>query len=169
MAPYHSLYNKSPIADGLCMSCSITGKLQPSLFQWYNAIENELYNGLCAPCIKNPDLTYLARNRVLLLNAGLTVEINHAGNHNSVWEPFMKYLFENVFDVIRIPIILLGKEAQKIEKYIDPYTKVFKLSHPASASYSGIDWSSEGVFKVVNKIIMDTNGHSIQWMDEFKN
>ena len=163
--PYHTFKNGLPIADGLALSCSITNYPQPSLEIFYSAIENELYNGLCAPCIKNPNLSFLARNGVLLLNAGLTVAMNKPGSHNLIWEPFMKYLFENVFDVIKVPIILLGKEAQKIEKYIDPYTKVFKLSHPAASSYQGTDWDSEGVFKKVEKILLDTNNHKIQWMD----
>lgn len=168
LAPYHSFYNGKSIADGLCMSCSITGKLQPSLLQWYNAIENELYSGLCISCIKNPDLSYLAHQGILLLNAGLTVAMNKPGSHNLIWEPFMKYLFQEVFDVIRVPIILLGKEATKIEKYIDPYTWTFKVSHPVSAAYSGTEWNPESVFSKVNKILLDTNNHKVQWLDLIK-
>lgn len=165
MCPYHTFKNNLPIADGLALSCGITNYPQPSLEKFYSAIENELYDGLCAPCVKNPDLLFLAKEGVLLLNAGLTTEVNRAGSHNSVWEPFMKYLFEEVLDIVRVPIIFLGKDAALLEKYVAPYTWTFKLSHPVSASYSGTEWDSKGVFKQVNKILLNTNNHKIEWLD----
>ena len=168
LAPYHSFYNGKSIADGLCMSCSITGKLQPSLSQFYNAIERELYNGLSLEGYKNPDLSFLSKQGVLLLNLALTTSKNKPGDHVLLWEPFMKFLFEEVFDTIRVPVILLGREAAKIEKYIAPFTWTFKVSHPASAAYGNIDWSSEGIFKKVEKILLDTNNHKVEWLDLIK-
>ena len=35
MCPYHTQFNGVPVADGLLMGCSTTGKLQPSLEQFY--------------------------------------------------------------------------------------------------------------------------------------
>jgi uracil DNA glycosylase len=46
-----------------------------------------------------------------------------------------------------------------------PFTWVFKLSHPASASYNGTEWSSEGVFHSLNKILKDRNNQTINWLD----
>lgn len=165
LSPYHTFYNDQPIADGMCMSCSITGQLQPSLSQFYNGIEKDLYDGLSLDGYKNPDLTFLAKQGVVLLNAALTTSKNKPGDHLLLWEPFMAYLFREVFDVIRVPVIFLGKEAAKLEKYVDPYTWVFKISHPASAAYSGNEWNPEGTFRKVNKILHDTNGHQINWLD----
>jgi len=164
MCPYHTYRTEQPVADGLLMG-SVTGILQPSLEKFYESIERELYLGLNLNYVKNPDISYLAKNGVLLLNAGLTVELNKAGSHNEVWEPFMKYLFEEVLDVLRVPIIFLGKEATKIERYVAPFTWTFKVSHPASASYTGSEWDSEGVFRKVNKILKDTNNETIDWLD----
>jgi uracil-DNA glycosylase len=165
MCPYHTFRNGVPVADGLALSCSAHNYLQPPLEQFYKAIEVEYYKGICAGCIKNPDLSYLANQGVLLLNAGLTVEANKPGSHNSIWEPFMKYLFQEVLDVVRVPVIFLGKESTKLEKYVDPFTWQFKISHPASAAYKGTEWNSEGVFVKVNKILMALNGTEIEWMD----
>ena len=165
MCPYHIFKNDQPVADGLLFGCSVTEQLQPSLEKFYEAIERELYNGLNVNYYKNPDVSYLAHQGVLMLNAGLTVEMGKPGSHNLLWEPFMKYLFQEVLDVIRVPIILLGKEATKIEKYIAPFTWTFKVSHPASASYSSTDWDSEGVFRKINKILKDTNNETITWLD----
>jgi uracil-DNA glycosylase len=165
LSPYHVFRNELPIADGLCMSCSITNYPQPSLFQFYTALENELYNGLELNHSKNPDLSYLAHQGVLLLNAGLTVEKNKAGSHNLLWEPFMKYLFEHVLDTVGTPIIFLGKEAQKLEKYTMPFNWIFRISHPASASYQGTEWDSEGAFRDVNRILKDRNNITINWLN----
>lgn len=165
MCPYHTYRNEQPVADGLLLGCSVTGILQPSLEKFYEGLERELDNGLNLNYEQTPDITYLAEQGVLLLNAGLTVEVNKAGSHNELWEPFMKYLFQEVLDVIRVPVIFLGKEATKIEKYVDPFTWTFKISHPASAAYQGGEWNTENVFTKVNKILTDTNNETITWLN----
>jgi uracil-DNA glycosylase len=150
-----------PVADGLALSCSVTKRLQPSLLQWYMAAEKELNNG--EESKRDPDLLFLAKQGVLLLNTALTVEEGKPLSHNSLWEPFMKYLFEEVLITNGIPIILLGKEASKMTRYIMPFTWVFEVSHPASASYNNSQWSSEGVFGKVNQILKQNNNNEIQW------
>ena len=166
LSPYHTLKNNESIADGLCLSCGITKYPQPSLDQFFTALEQEFDNGLCLPCIKNPDLSYLAHQGVLLLNLGLTVEVNHPNSHGKLWEPFMEYLFTKVLDIQGIPIILLGNEAQRLEKFINPFNTIFRLSHPASASYRSEIWDSQGTFKEVNKILKRKFNETINWFDE---
>lgn len=168
MCPYHSTSNGLIIADGLALSCGITKYPQPSLEYFWGAIERELYNNLCLPCVKNPDLTYLSnREGVMLLNAGLTVENRKAGSMNKLWLDFMAYLFSCVFDVYGVPVILLGNEAQKIEKYINPFTTIFRLSHPVSSAYKNEDfWDSKGTFKELDTILKYKHGKGINWFDE---
>ena len=165
LSPYHSLIYGKPIADGLLMSCSITDKLQPSLEQWYSALKKDIYHGLDIEIEKSPSLVYLAKQGVLMLNASLTTEANKAGSHLALWEPFMKYLFEDVLVTTGIPVIFLGKEAAKLEKYVMPFTWIFKLSHPASAAYTQTEWSSEGTFTKVSKILKGNNNQKIQWLN----
>jgi len=164
LSPYHLFRNDLPIADGLCLSCSITNYAQPSLSQFYTALENEFYNGMGLHVIKNPDVSYLAHQGVLMLNAALTTEIHKAGSHLALWEPFMKFLFEQVLDTIGAPVIFLGREAAKLERYTMPFNWIFKLSHPASASYAQEEWSSEGTFKTINKILKERNNETINWL-----
>ena len=164
MCPYHSLYKGFPVADGLMMGCSVTGKLQPSLEQFYNGIEKELYNGLCVSCDKPADVSFLAHQGVLMFNAALTTEMNKAGSHLELWEPFVKYLFEEVFAYSGIPLIFLGKEAYKTRKYLTGFDWSFPVSHPASASYKNTEWDTEGVFTQVNTIIKQNNGFEINWL-----
>jgi len=165
MCPYHSLKDGKPVADGLLMGCSNTGFPQPSLSQFYGAIEHELYKGLNLEYYKNPSVSYLAKQGVLMLNAALTTEIGIAGAHQTLWKPFMKHLFSHIATG-GTPVILLGQEAAKIEEFIDTYTWVIKISHPASASYQKTQWDSEGAFWQTNRILEDNNGDKINWLDE---
>jgi uracil-DNA glycosylase len=166
MCPYHTAINGVPVADGLLMGCSVTRKLQPSLDQFYDALEDDVYNGLNLKYYKNPDVSYLANQGVLMFNAALTTEINKAGSHLDVWEPFTRYVFEHILYYTGVPIVFLGKESTRYKHYVPPMGWSFVLSHPASASYKGTEWSSEGVFSQVNKILMDNNGFKINWLDE---
>jgi uracil-DNA glycosylase len=156
--PYHTLKNGSPVADGLLMGCSTTGVLQPSLEQFYNAIERENYDGLCTYCDKT-------KQGVLMFNASLTVEINKAGSHMEIWEPFTKYVIEEILNPAGVPFIFLGKDAAKYAKYVNPFSWSFTTSHPASASYKNTDWESGDVFKMVNKVLKDNNNYQIEWLD----
>ena len=107
MCPYHTERNGIFVADGLLMGCSITETLQPSLDQFYNALEKELYDGLNLQYIRTPDVSYLAHQGVLMTNAALTTEINKAGSHLELWEPFTKYFFEEVVYSSGVPVIFL--------------------------------------------------------------
>ena len=166
MCPYHTQLNGMPVADGLLMGCSITDKLQPSLDQFYNALEKDLYKGLNLKYKKNTDVKYLTEQGVLMLNAALTTEINKAGSHLKIWEPFIKHVFENAIAPSRVPVVFLGKEASKFKRYMPPLTWSFELSHPASASYKNTDWDSEGVFTKVNRVLKDENKLEIHWLDD---
>jgi uracil-DNA glycosylase len=165
MCPYHTFKNDLPVADGLLMGCSVTEQIQPSLSQFYGAIEREFYNGLNLSIIQNPDVSFLANQGVLMLNAALTTEMNKAGSHIEIWEPFMKYLFEEIINHLGVPIIFLGKDAARYKKYTGIFTHVFEVSHPASASYKGTEWDTEGVFTKVNTLLEENNGFSVQWLD----
>ena len=166
MCPYHTKINNVPVADGLLMGCSQTDIIQPSLDQFYNALEKDLYNGLKLNIKKNTDVEYLARQGVLMLNAALTTEINKAGSHLKIWEEFIKYVFENAIAPSKVPVVFLGKDALKFKRYMAPLTWSFDLSHPASASYKNTDWDSEGAFSKVNRLLRDEHKSQINWLDD---
>lgn len=162
ICPYHSMTkDKTIVADGLAMSCSNTMELQPSLEQWYSALQAEYPN---EEIIKNPDLTYLAKEGVLLFNMALTVENLKALSHNELWQPFIKAVFEEIIGPTGVPVILLGKEAHIARKWCAPFQWVFPISHPASAAYSQTEWSSEGTLKKVEKIVRENNNYKLKWM-----
>lgn len=166
MCPYHTSKGGVFVADGLLMGCSITKNVQPSLDQFYEALNRELYNGECPFDYHQPDVKYLAQQGVLMLNAALTTEINKAGSHIELWQPFTKYVFEHVIDTSGAVVIFLGKDAAKYKHNVAPFSWSFILSHPASAAYKQTEWDSEGVFTKVNKILKDNNDYEIDWLYE---
>lgn len=170
MAPYHTsiktMNGTLIVADGLLMGCSNTEFLQPSLKNFYDAIEKEVYNGLTLNHWKNPNVTYLAKQGVLMFNASLTTEMNKPGSHLEIWEPFTKYVMEEVIALSGVPVVFLGKDAAVYEKYLGPMQWSFKLTHPASAAYKGVEWDGEGVFNKVNTILQQNNNFHIEWLDK---
>lgn len=165
MCPYHTLKEGQPVADGLLFGCS-TGKLQPSLKQFYDAVEKDVYDGLCLEAIRGADVSYLAKQGVLMWNAALTTEVNKAGSHLDIWAPFTKYVIEEILCNIGAPFVFIGKDAQKFEKYTSPFSWNFKLTHPAFAARTNIEWSSEGTFTKINKILKDNNNFHIEWLEK---
>jgi len=103
---------------------------------------------------------------VLLWNAALTTKINKPEILLELWEPFTKYVFENILSTTVVPTIFLGKEAAKFERYTGLFAHNFVVSHPASAAYKNTDWNSEGVFSKVNKILKEVNNYEIDWLDQ---
>lgn len=166
MCPYHTATRDGDcVADGLLMGCSVTGRLQPSLEQFYGGLERELNEGLNLKYNKTTDVSYLAKQGVLMMNAALTTEINKAGSHITLWEPFIKHFFECI-ETEGAPIVFLGKDAARYKKYVGPFKWSFTVPHPASASYKNTEWDTEGVFGKVNKILKDNNNFQINWLDE---
>jgi uracil-DNA glycosylase len=163
--PYAKFINNTPIASGVAMDCSITARVQPTLQQFYNGIEKELYDGLNLEYINTYDLSYLSQQGVLLLNTALTVEKDKPGSHGKVWEDFTIFLLKNVIAPTGVPILFMGKEAGSFEPAVCLTNPTFTVKHPASASYSGKMWDTEGAFTFINKHIWDSNQETILWLN----
>lgn len=173
IGPYHTTYEKKGsdkreiIADGLALSCSNTYKekgLQPSIQQIYESWEQDY--GFDVDLIHDGDLSYLAKQGVLLYNIALTVEENKPLSMNPAWEKFNKFMWLEVINVWfrGIPVIFMGEQAHRSANLLTPMLHYpICVSHPASASYKGTTWQSEGVWKKVDKILWDNNKQIIQW------
>jgi len=120
----------------------------------------------------SPDISYLLKEEhVLLLNSALTVEKDKSGSHQKLWEPFMNFFFTEIINKFTrgLPIILIGKDAQKYEKIIAPFTHYVKcVEHPAAASYQNRKWDCQSLFSETNRIIEQNNGKEgcIKWFRE---
>lgn len=163
MDPYPRKYSNGEFqASGIAMDCSNSpdGKIQPSLINWYDAISKEL--GYKVKYDKSLD--YLHEQGVMLLNTDLTCKLGKTASHEKLWEPFQKYLLEEVLrSETHIVYVLCGQASLKMERYINPFCKIIKLSHPAAASHNRTDWDSEGAFEEINKIIWAANRYHIYW------
>lgn len=166
LSPYHTLKNGKAIADGVLMSAKNTMHLPPSLEQFYGGMERELYPDGSVTVLRNPDLTYLCKEGVFMFNVSMTTELMKAGSHVKLWEPFTKYVLEEIITLSNVPCVWLGKDCLRFDRYLNPFQWRFPVSHPASASYNKTDWNSEGVFGKVNRVIKDYNNQSIRWAEE---
>ena len=152
------------VADGLAFSCSNTKKPQPSLKNIFEAVEHTVYEDF--PSYQDPDLKRWANQGVLLLNSALTCEVDKVGSHYSIWQDFIAYILDIInFTDSGLIFVLMGKQAQELEGLIGNHHYVFKVSHPASASYTKTQWDCGNVFNEINKIINGQNGPSfkINW------
>lgn len=162
--PYFKFVNGSPVASGVAMDCSITARPQPTLQHFYDGIETELFDGLNLNYINTYDLSYLTSQGVLLLNAALTVEKDKPGSHVTIWQPFTTFLLKEVIGPTGVPILFLGKEAAKLAPLVEKTNHVYKLSHPASAAYTGNKWDTKGTFTQMSRDIYKNNKESILWL-----
>lgn len=167
--PYATKRNEVVIADGIPMNCqNIAPYKQPSLYQWEQALEQQY--GFDPDNDLRCNLQYLIEEEhVLLINSSLTVEYMKVDSHSLWWEPIMKYVIEEVIGKLYkgLPICLLGSQAQKLEKYINPMVHyIKKVEHPAAAAHQNRNWAHQDMHKWINEIIKQNNGESemIQWL-----
>lgn len=157
LEPYNKYIEGLPIASGLLLDCSASARVQPELQYFYNGIEKELYNGLKLDYIREYDLSYLAKQGVLLLNSSLTVEEGKPGSHIDVWKPFMNYLFKEIIGPTSVPIIFLGENIDfRLVHHNNPVFMTENLKN---------DWNTEGVFTKVNRLIDNSNNDTIMFLN----
>lgn len=167
--PYPTIHKDVMVSNGIALDCSNTGKLQPSLEKWYEAIEESECKGLNLSMVRDPSLKFYYDQGMMFLNTALTVEYNKTGSHSDLWRPFTAWLIEEVFNKYfqGLTFVLCGAESQKFEKYIAPLQHyVFKLEHPSFANRQMRMWKHDGIFKKINRILKDNNNMEVNWVME---
>jgi uracil-DNA glycosylase len=127
--PYHD----DGQAHGLCFSVRPGVRPPPSLVN----ILKELKNDLGCKIPNNGCLLPWAEQRVLLLNAVLTVRAHQANSHkNKGWEQFTDAVIQAVNDRDKPSVFILwGAYAQKKGKLVDEERhRVLKSAHPSPLS-----------------------------------
>ena len=154
--PYHG----DGQAHGLSFSVKPGVEAPPSLVNIYKEIHDDL--GLPIP--NHGDLTYWAKQGVLLLNNVLTVERGKANSHKGLgWETFtlniVRYLNEREKPLV---FILWGKNAIEKKKYIDSRHLVLTSVHPSPLSaYRGFFGSRP--FSKTNEFLIKNGMTPIDW------
>ncbi len=127
--PYHNHGQ----AHGLCFSVPQGIAFPPSLQNIFKEIKADI--GIPIP--SKGDLTYWAKQGVLLLNASLTVRAHEANSHARIgWSDFTHAVIKKLSDEKEGIIFLLwGRFAQEKEALVDT-TKhhVLKAAHPSPLS-----------------------------------
>ncbi|MDD7382417.1 MAG: uracil-DNA glycosylase [Bacillales bacterium] len=154
--PYHEINQ----AHGLAFSVKCD-KLPPSLINIYKEMESDL--GIKIE--QDGDLTYLAKQGVLLLNTSLSVREHEANSHSKHgWEIFtdncLKLLNQNDEPIV---FILWGSNAISKKKYLtNPNHLVITSAHPSPlSSYRGFFGSKP--FSKTNDFLKKNNKEAIVW------
>ena len=153
-------YHEKGQANGLSFSVDCP-KLPPSLINIYKEMETDL--GIQVR--QDGDLTYLAKQGVLLLNSTLTVEEGKANSHvNFGWS----ILTDNIIKLINtldrpIVFILWGNFAKEKAKYItNPRHLILTSPHPSpfSARYG---FFGSKPFSKTNEFLRKNGLKEIDW------
>ncbi len=162
LSPYPNYVGSIPCSDGLAFSNSLTMQESPSLRLFYDAMEKDL--GVKE--FRNPNLSYLAKQGVLLLNYSLTCEKDKPTAHSDkgLWDDFNKFFYREVLaGVCGIPVVLIGKEAQRLEKHLlNICHPIKKVEHMAFSARQNRDWECDHLFSWCNRILKENNGEESQ-------
>ena len=160
-------YPQKGVATGLAFGNKEgTQKISPSLDVIREALLNPEFPHYTSPHF-DITLESWARQGVLLLNSALTTEVNRTGSHINIWRPFISSTIKNLSDYTTgIIYVLLGKQAQSFEPYIDGrFQDIIKERHPAYYVRTHKTMPIE-LFVGINKLLNEKNGKKIKWIDE---
>ncbi|MFA5283637.1 MAG: uracil-DNA glycosylase [Bacilli bacterium] len=157
-------YHEPGQAMGMSFSVPKGTILPPSLVNIYKEIQNELHIKMK----NNGDLTYLAKQGVLLLNAYLTVEKGRPLSHrNEMYDMFFLDVLSYI-DKLPQPIVILlwGSFAQKFAKNLaNPKHLVLKCAHPSPLSANRGGWFGNGHFTKTNEYLLSHFIVPIDWQN----
>lgn len=167
------IIGQDPYTDGGAhgLSFSSTTSIKPSLRNIYKCL---LHHDLVDEMPETSDLTYWAKQGVVLLNASLTTIIGASNAHKKIWKDFtdalIKYISEDEScgPGDALVFVLWGKDAQGKAHLINDDCAIYKWIHPsplaqASAPEGGkfIDCSN---FTELNYLLRDMiNIKPIDW------
>lgn len=157
-------YHEEGQAMGLAFSVPDNIKTPPSLINIYKEIENEfntvIYN-------KGGDLTYLAKQGVLLLNTILTVREHLPMSHNiKEYNLFMQDIIE-VLNNLDQPIVFLlwGGPAKKLAIHLTNKNHlILTATHPSPLGANQGGWFNSQIFVKTNEFLVKNGVKPIDWI-----
>ena len=158
--PYHQPHQ----AMGLSFSVPSGVKLPPSLVNIYKEIESDLRIKMR----DDGDLTYLAKQGVLLINAYLSVRQGQPlSHHREEYDLFMLDLI-HYLDKLEQPIVFMlwGNFAQKYEKFlVNPGHLILKSVHPSPLGANHGGWFGLHQFSRCNAYLKSRGVKPIDWQN----
>ena len=157
-------YHEEGQAMGLAFSVPDNIKTPPSLINIYKEIEIE-YNTLIMN--KGGDLTYLAKQGVLLLNTILTVREHLPMSHNiKEYNLFMQDIIE-VLNNLDQPIVFLlwGGPAKRLAVHLTNKNHlVLTATHPSPLGANHGGWFNTQIFRKTNEFLVKNGVNPINWI-----
>lgn len=157
-------YHEPGQAMGLSFSVPKGIKVPPSLINIYKEISQE-YN--IKVDMSSGDLTYLAKQGVLLLNSILSVRAHEPMSHNiKEYEMFFNDVLE-VLDHQYQPMVFLlwGSSARKFKKYLhNPSHLILESVHPSPLAANHGGWFGNNHFKLTNEYLCKNGVNEIKWV-----
>ena len=156
-------YHEPGQAMGLSFSVPKGIKVPPSLVNIYKEICDEYQ---CKMDFSSGDLTYLAKQGVLLLNSILSVRAHQALSHNNEeYRIFLSRVLE-LLDKQHQPIVFLlwGGPARKLKGYLhNPSHLILECIHPSPLAANHGGWFGNGHFKKTNEYLRKNGIKEIKW------
>ena len=154
-------YHEPGQAHGLCFSVENGIDLPPSLINIYKEIESDIGH----KSKTNGDLSYWARQGVLLLNSTLTVRAHQAASHSGKgWETFTDAVIRAVSENRKNVVYLLwGSFTQKKADVVNAQQNlILKSAHPSPLSaYRGFFGNHH--FSKTNEYLIAHGETPIDW------
>ena len=158
-------YHEPGQAMGLSFSVPEGIKVPPSLVNIYKEIAQE-YNAKMN--FSSGDLTYLAKQGVLLLNSILSVRAHQAMSHNTEeYKQFLASVLE-VLDKQTTPIVFLlwGGPARKLKGYLhNPSHLILECIHPSPLAANHGGWFGNNHFTEANRYLREHGLSEINWLN----
>ena len=158
-------YHEPGQAMGLSFSVPEGIKVPPSLVNIYKEIAQE-YN--CKMNFSSGDLTYLAKQGVLLLNSILSVRAHQAMSHNTEeYKMFLASVLE-VLDKQTTPMVFLlwGGPARKLKGYLhNPSHLILECIHPSPLAANHGGWFGNNHFTEANRYLREHGLSEINWLN----
>lgn len=158
-------YHEPGQAMGLSFSVPEGIKVPPSLVNIYKEIAQE-YN--CKMNFSSGDLTYLAKQGVLLLNSILSVRAHQAMSHNTEeYKMFLARVLE-ALDKQTTPIVFLlwGGPARKLKGYLhNPSHLILECIHPSPLAANHGGWFGNNHFTEANRYLREHGLSEINWLN----
>lgn len=156
-------YHEPGQAMGLSFSVPQGIKVPPSLINIYKEIVEE-YN--CKMNFDSGDLTYLAKQGVLLLNSILSVRAHQAMSHDiDEYKMFLARVLK-VLDEQQNPIVFLlwGASARRLKVHLNnPRHLILESVHPSPLAANRGGWFGNNHFIKTNEFLKQNGLEEIEW------
>jgi len=149
-------YPNASHAMGLAFSVKNEIKKLPASLR---NIYSEMLEDIGLPKIQNGDLSYLSEQGVMLLNRGLTLDLNSKKVH-PLWYEFTAFVAQFLAkqDVVGI---FWGNQAQELAQYYPENRKILGVHPSPLSAYRGFFGSKP--FSRTNEILKTANKKQIIW------